>query len=99
MLYEIFSGTDTVIEQMPFTPEGKHPLDESVDWFHCYTKVNDDVIVGFREFTDTPYIIVCHLPSRLRFKVRFGGADTNSNPDLIESLAEVPRNLIEGSVV
>ena len=97
MLHEIFSQSDTVIEQLDFTPDGMSPMDESIDWFHEYATVTKDVIVGFRDYEDTKYIIICHKPSGLRFKVRFGGADTNSNPDIVERLSEVPRRLIENN--
>ena len=95
MLNEIFNDTDAVLEQLDFTPKGLSPMDESIDWFHEYATVTKDVIVGFRDYKDTKYIIVCHIPSGLRFKVRFGGGDVNSNPDIVERLSEVPRSLIE----
>ena len=104
MLNEIFNDSDTTIEHIEFVPKGKHPMSEDVDWFHCYVKVTDDVLVGYRTFSfddetsQTMYVIVCHVPSGLRFKVKFGGADINSSPDLIEKLSEVPRSLIEGGL-
>lgn len=107
MLTDIFTDSDATIEQIEFVPKGKHPMSEDVDWFHCYARVTDEVIVGYRDSIDnttgkdkppTMYIIVCHIPSGLRFKVKFGGADINSSPDVIEKLSEVPRSLIEGGL-
>ena len=103
MLSSIFTDTDIEIEQIDFVPDGKHPMSEDVDWFHCYVKVTDDVMVGYRNYaldddvvttSNTMYIIVCHIPSGLRFKVRIAGKDTHPTPDLIEKLSSVPRNII-----
>ena len=52
--------------------------------------LDDDVVTT----SNTMYIIVCHIPSGLRFKVRFAGKDTHPTPDLIEKLSSVPRNII-----
>ena len=81
---------DMSIEQMPFLNEGANPLDENNDWFHMYCKITDEVYIGYPDHSDPKYIIVCHKPSGLRIKARFGGSVT-----VAEQLAHVPRHIIE----
>ncbi len=81
---------DMSITQMPFLNKGDNPLDENNDWFHMYCKITDEVYIGYPDHSDPKYIIVCHKPSGLRIKVRFGGSVT-----IAEQLAHVPREIIE----
>ena len=87
-------NSEATIEQMPFIEEGDAPFAENHDWFHCYSKISDEVYVGYSDFNDPEYIIVCHVPTGLRLKIRFrGGMDVEKG--IPELLSEIPRELIE----
>ena len=93
-------NTDITLEQMPSIPEGDNPFNEVYDWIHTYTKVTDDVYIGYSdERLDndpdyplvTKYIIVGHLPTGQRLKIRFTG---DKSP--LEDWASIPRHHFEG---
>ena len=79
------------IEQMPSIPKGMHPFDEEIDWLHTYAKVTNEVFVGYHHLDgETNYIIVGHIPSGTRIKIRYTDYD---NP--IEDFASIPRRFFD----
>ena len=94
LMNKLIPNSEATIEQMPFLEEGEKPFAEKNEWFHCYCKISDEVYIGYSDFHDPEYIIVCHVPTGLRLKVRFrGGVDIEKG--LPEILSEIPRELID----
>ena len=88
------ANSSSSIEQMPFVEPNSNPFDDNIDWYHMYCKITDEVLVGYPSHSDPDYIIVCHVPTGLRIKVRFNEVESQS---MIEILSQLPRTYLERS--